>query len=66
MIGDAACRLGDFDRAREAYRLSAPRSADAQALLPRSIYADLCTGRPASAQYALLEEVFRKLRSAAR
>jgi tetratricopeptide (TPR) repeat protein len=52
-IGDMHCRLGEYEPALEAYRHSAPLSADPEALQPRVVYANLRHGRPYTAQHEL-------------
>ncbi len=54
-IGDAHCRLGEYERALDVYRYAAPLAADRDALRPRVLYANLCLGRVYSAQRALLD-----------
>lgn len=54
-VGDAHCRLGEFENALEAYRLSGGfASPDPTALHPRVIYANLRLGRSFTAQRELL------------
>jgi len=57
-IGDAHCRLGEYEEALGAYGLSARLpTTDPRALPPRVIYASLVLGRPWSAQLALLTSI---------
>ena len=57
-IGDAHCRLGEYEEALGAYGLSARLpTTDPRALPPRVIYANLVLGRPWSAQLALLAAI---------
>ncbi|TDJ57833.1 MAG: tetratricopeptide repeat protein [Planctomycetota bacterium] len=57
-IGDAHCRLGEFEEALAAYGLSARLpTTDPRALPPRVIYANLVLRRPWSAQLALLAAI---------
>ena len=53
-VGDAHCRLGEYERALEVYRYAEPLAADRDALRPRVMYANLCLGRVYSAQRTLL------------
>ncbi len=54
-IGDAHCRLGEYEEALGAYEVAARLpTTDPRALPPRVIYANLVLGRPWSAQLALL------------
>ncbi len=55
-VGDARCRLGDYDAALDAYaRCAALPNSQPESLHPRVIYANLCLGRRLGAQAALLE-----------
>jgi tetratricopeptide (TPR) repeat protein len=55
-MGDAHCRLGEFEPALEAYTIAATLPlADPNALHQRLIYANLCLKRPHSAQLALYQ-----------
>jgi tetratricopeptide (TPR) repeat protein len=54
MIGDAHCRLGEYEQALEAYRISGPLVAEPAVLYPRLIYAQLRLGRVYGAQLELL------------
>ncbi len=57
-VGDAHCRLLEYDEALAAYRLSSGLpDADPRALHPRVIYANLAMGRNWTAQLALLEAI---------
>ena len=57
-IGDAHCRLGEYEEALAAYGLSARLPAtDPRALPPRVIYANLVLGRSWTAQLALLAAI---------
>jgi tetratricopeptide (TPR) repeat protein len=53
-IGDAHCRLGQYEEALEAYRRSGPLTGDPDALKARVVYANLRLGRAMGAQYELL------------
>jgi tetratricopeptide (TPR) repeat protein len=54
-IGDAYCRLGEYDKALQAYETSSELpTADPSATHPRMIYANLRLGRVYSAQKKLL------------
>ena len=55
-IGDAHCRLGDFQNAVAAYKVAATLPlADPNSLQQRVIYANLSLNRPHAAQLALLQ-----------
>jgi len=55
-IGDAHCRLGEFDDAVTAYEAAiALPSTDPASLHPRLVYANLCLGRPYAAQAAVFD-----------
>ncbi len=57
-VGDARCRLREYDQALAAYRLSKGLpNADPRELHPRVIYANLAQGRPWTAQLALLNAI---------
>ena len=57
-VGDARCRLREYDQALFAYRLSeALPNADPGELHPRVIYANLAQRRPWTAQLALLDAI---------
>lgn len=57
-IGDAHCRLGEYDEALDAYRLSAQLpSAEPEALHPRVLYANLRLGRVWGAQLEMLAAI---------
>jgi len=54
-VGDAHCRLGEYEKALEAYGQAASSAGfDTSTLRPRIIYADLQSGRVFAAQHELL------------
>ncbi len=57
-IGDAHCRLGEYEEALAAYEHSARLpTTDPRAIPPRVIYVNLVLGRPWTAQLALLTAI---------
>lgn len=57
-IGDADCRLGEFDAAADAYRRAGGYPAlDQSATLPRLVYALLAAGRPTAAADAIIDDI---------